>query len=162
MHYGNFLQLGNILYPVDFETLISPQINEIREYNQYTILCSLILPTISNSGLDFSLFGYDSQKVKDIDFFDMQNIYTDQMDFYINKKRVLQIKLAFLLILIFKRVYNTTALAFAKNSAKIIDIFTKPEMLIRIIFRSTYLYKSLLNQCPIPQFVVVSLPLKNT
>ncbi|MBY0379766.1 MAG: DUF4135 domain-containing protein [Burkholderiales bacterium] len=151
MHYGNFLQLGNIIYPIDFETLISPQINEIREYNQYTILCSLILPTISNSGLDFSLFGYDLQTEKDIDFFDIKNIYTDKMDFYVNKKIVFTNKINFSFELaIFKRIYNILAPIFAKNSAKIIDIFTKQEMLIRIIFRSTYLYSKLIESMSHP------------
>ncbi|MDQ5920332.1 MAG: hypothetical protein QG673_388 [Pseudomonadota bacterium] len=153
MHYGNFLQLGDIIYPIDFETLLSPIISEIREYNQYTVLSSLIFPTISNSGVDFSLFGFNMQEHREIDFFDIKDLYTDNMDLFVNKKNIFNNKIDINFDLVkFKEIYAITHNEFSQIVKQIVSIFVteSTNTYVRIIFRSTYLYSKLIESISHP------------
>ncbi len=153
MHYGNFLQLGDALYPVDFETLLSPVISEIREYNQYTILTSLIFPNISRSGIDFSLFGFNLQEQNQSNFFDVKNLYTDKMDLFLNQKKVFDNKIDIKFdVNIFREIYHITYREFSQAINEIINIFSvmSDNTIVRVIFRSTYLYIKLIESMSHP------------
>lgn len=151
MHYGNFIESENGIYPVDVETLFSPGITWLREFESYNPLSSLLFPVISTMGVDLSLIGF-TQAENAYYLYKPINLYSNNMDLVKRKEKIfnniIRVNFSFDKFL---TAYQEVRTFIRKRQGWLTHLFsTYKDSSSRVIFRSTHLYGKLIHSMSHP------------